>query len=288
MTPDACVSTCPFGFTQNDNQCDFRTQQCLPNQYFNAQRGACQNCQFPCSKCLGNAVTCTGCVNGFTYSPTQNSCTRTRNCPPGQYPAGNACLQCPEKCATCVNEQQCESCASGYTNTGADCIKDQTQLNPITMSIRPFLRGDIVFLEVSLSMIMVLSGLPLSLQSQSMLVVIDNASTDPLITMWVQGGANSDIVWVAMQFDGPIPTTTVYVLLNTDLLGPQFISAGYNPANVFAVTTISSQLPPPSPTVQIPVRATFSKKTDEAEINVLQSRVVKAIKEGSRGGRLGW
>ena len=137
-------------------------------------------------------------------------------------------------------------------------------------------------------MIMVLSGLPLSLQSQSMLVVIDNASTDPLITMWVQGGANSDIVWVAMQFDGPIPTTTVYVLLNTDLLGPQFISAGYNPANVFAVTTISSQLPPPSPTVQIPVRATFSKKTDEAEINVLQSRVVKAIKEGSRGGRLGW
>ena len=107
MTPDACVSTCPFGFTQNGNQCELNAQQCADNQYFNAQMNSCQNCQFPCSKCVGNAITCTGCVNGFTYNAAQNICTRTNNCLPGQYSAGNTCVDCPEKCATCLNQQQC-------------------------------------------------------------------------------------------------------------------------------------------------------------------------------------
>lgn len=127
-------------------------------------------------------------------------------------------------------------------------------------------------------MTMVLSGLPLNLQGQSMLVVLENASTNPLITMWVQDGK----VWVALRFTGAIPTTTVYVLINTDLIGDQFISAGYNPVNAFAMTMISSQLPLTDPSVQIPVRAAFSKKADEGDVNVLQSRVVNAIKEGSR------
>ena len=278
MTPDACVDTCPTGFTQNTNNCDLNSQQCADNQYFNAQMNSCQNCQFPCSKCIGNAITCTACVNGFTYNAAQNICTRTNNCPPGQYSLGNTCVNCPEKCATCINEQQCETCASGFTNTGSDCIRNQNELLPIEMSAQASIRDNTVFLEVSLSMTMVLSGLPLNLQSQSMLVVLDDATANPLITMWVQ----DEKVWVALRFNGAIPTTTVYVLINTDLIGSQFISAGYNPVNAFAVTTISSQLPLTDPSVQIPIRAAFSKKSDEGDVNILQSRVVNAIREDKR------
>ena len=149
------------------------------------------------------------------------------------------------------------------------------------MSALPSISGNTVFLEVSLTMTMVLRGLPLNLQSQSMLVVIEDTTANPLITMWVE----NDKVWVALRFNGTIPTTTVYVLINTDLIGSQFVSAGYNPVNAFAMATISSQLPLTDPSVSIPIRAAFSTKSDEADINVLQSRVVKAIKEGSRRER---
>ena len=40
-TPDACVATCPTGFTQNGNECMVNMQSCSMGQYFDASRNRC-------------------------------------------------------------------------------------------------------------------------------------------------------------------------------------------------------------------------------------------------------
>lgn len=275
-TPDACVSTCPIGFTQDGNQCMYNVQPCGTNQYYNFQTGNCMNCQYPCSKCLGNAVSCTDCVDGFVLSPTQSICIRSNNCPPGQYSALNGCLACPEKCGTCINADQCDSCASGYTNTGSDCIRNQNQLTALQIQLLSATRrDDIVFVNLQLTMIP--NGLPLSLQGQIMLVIMNDTASSHLITMWVEGRQ----VWVAIKFDsGVIPTTNVYFIIN-DLLTPQFTSAGFNPVDAFAVGTISANLALTPPNIQIPARATYSTASED-KLGGLKSRVASAIRENRR------
>ena len=106
------------------------------------------------------------------------TCKSTNACPSGQYLSSTGCMSCPEKCGTCINENECTSCANNYINTGSDCVKNVNVLNPIQLQvISTTMRNSTAFVQIRPTIIP--NGLSLSMQSQ-FLVVIPTASTSEI------------------------------------------------------------------------------------------------------------
>ena len=132
-TPDACVSSCPSGFSQSGNNCVLNSETCRVGQFFDAARNSCSNCASLCKECEGAYDQCTACHNSYVLDG--NKCKPDNVCSAGKYLGNAGCFDCPAKCGTCLNAETCTSCAENYINTGADCVKNTNVLNPVQMQV---------------------------------------------------------------------------------------------------------------------------------------------------------
>ena len=156
-------------------------------------------------------------------------------------------------------------------------MKRTNILKPVSLQVLSVSKRDnIIFIQIRPNIIP--NNLPTNLQSQFFLVVIDG-NLNPLINIWV---VDND-VWVALKFDGTIQTGKAYFILNSDVLGQIYQSMGYTTANAYADAAFSYNLPPTDPSIAIPAVATNAYKSELEKVNALSSKVVKAIREKSRG-----
>lgn len=147
-TADACALVCPIGFVKKDLVCvPISNQQCAPSQYFNSVIGICDNCKYPCTSCQGTSTFCTSCPNGFDLR-AGGLCASNTICPSGSYSTPSGCQRCNTKCATCSDFNVCTSCAAGFTNTGADCVRSGS-LQPVTLRQSGiYKRDNIVYVQL--------------------------------------------------------------------------------------------------------------------------------------------
>ena len=272
-TPDACVSSCPIGFTRDGNDCVLNTQACPLGQYFNALSNQCQACSFPCKTCTGSRTSCLSCQNG--YALDGSICKQEQACQAGKYLSGNSCVDCPEKCGTCINGNDCTSCASGYVNTGSDCIKNSNVLQSVQIQVVSVTQRDNVVTIQTLPSALP-NDMPTSIQNTFYLVLVENVQADPVVTVWVQ----PPYVYAALKYPNGIPTTDlVYLVVNSSALKDLYMNMGYVLTEGFAQANINRSLPPTPSSVQISSRSfksTVQKST--RNINRLQSRVMQAIR----------
>ncbi len=92
---NSCVTTCPQGTYQSTLTGSVVVQ--------------CINCTVNCLVCDGSG--CLQCVN--PYILYNKECSNT-TCPSGTYLEGTNCLNCSDKCNSCVNSTWCNQCISPY------------------------------------------------------------------------------------------------------------------------------------------------------------------------------
>ncbi|EGR29062.1 zinc finger lsd1 subclass family protein, putative, partial [Ichthyophthirius multifiliis] len=122
----ACLDKCAT--CSNDTDCDTcfenrvtRACECPANSYdsldFKKPCTICSTISIGCSNC--NATTCLACLP--TYFQDGNKCVKV--CPPGKY--GNLtnkqCSACLDKCATCSNDTDCDTCFENRVTRACEC-----------------------------------------------------------------------------------------------------------------------------------------------------------------------
>ncbi|KAL4488340.1 hypothetical protein ABPG72_019190 [Tetrahymena utriculariae] len=140
---DTCTS-CINGYNLNGNQCiincDSSCKTCnTPNDSNNCSsckdgfyldKGACKNCQSPCSNCKESATKCLDCNLNYKLESSQcnpicdTTCKTCSNplddkscisCFDGFYLQNSKCLKCQSPCETCIqNSSKCLTCQNGY------------------------------------------------------------------------------------------------------------------------------------------------------------------------------
>lgn len=93
-------------------------------------------------------------------------------------------MDCPEKCGTCINGNDCTSCASGYVNTGSDCIKNSNVLQSVQIQVVSVTQRDNVVTIQTLPSALP-NDMPTSIQNTFYLVLVENVQADPVVTVWV-------------------------------------------------------------------------------------------------------
>lgn len=266
-TAESCTLVCGVGFRREGNLCvPTSTQSCGSGQYFNTAIGVCDNCRYPCATCSGSASFCTACPN--TFNLVNGVCYSGNACQAGFYASPSGCQRCAVKCATCSNFNVCDTCANGYTNTGADCIQSTTTLTPVTLNVLAVvknLEGNIAFVQIQPNILP--NNVPTNLASQILLFVPTSSASNPAtqVNIWIDNG----MIFVALTHNGPIPTYRAALILNSNVFDSMYRSMGYSTANVFVEVPISSNVPPVN--YSIPPTAAnsrvFSQKSIAAVIN---------------------
>lgn len=75
--------------------------ECDLGQYSDGN-GGCVDCDPLCPICDGKSQTCYSCI-------------------PGYYLDKNVCLGCPVGCATCLDDQNCQTCKTNFEKVGNLC-----------------------------------------------------------------------------------------------------------------------------------------------------------------------
>lgn len=246
-TADACVEQCPPNYVLKDNVCTAPSKECALNQYYDSVSNTCYNCRSPCSTCVGAAHKCTSCVTNYYLA--DNSC----------FPKTN--IACPEKCSTCLEPNVCAACASGYVNTGDDCVKNLNVLQEVKLQeISKTIRGSTVFIQVRPTIIP--NGLPSTISSQFFILSPTQGSPAPVSSnQWVSGND----VYVAITYAGSIPNASGYLVPNMPILSDLYLNMGYKLANAFILVNISPSLPaaPSSLTVPLTSATVGSEKLED-------------------------
>lgn len=255
-TADACVVACPAGTRKdpNSNTCvSGSTQSCGSGQYFNSAAGVCDNCRSPCATCSGSASFCTTCTGNLILR--DGICYNGNNCAAGTYPTNNGCQKCSAKCATCTGPNTCSSCAPGYTNTGADCVQSTIPLAPVTINTMAVVKNaaaNIVYIQ--LEVLPFLNNAPSSIYAQFVLVVQQQLAANR-VNVWAQ----DSYVYVALTYNNGIPTTTISLILNSNVLDDLYRSMGYTTSNAFVQVSISNGIPTAPININIPTLAINSR-----------------------------
>ena len=274
-TPDACVATCPTGFTQNGTVCMINSQMCSAGQYFDASMNRCQMCSTACKECSGNANSCTSCRDGTVLDGS--TCKPTNACPSGQFLSNTGCMMCAEKCGTCINANDCTSCANGFINTGSDCVRNVNVLIPVQLQvISVTMRDNTAFVQIRPTIIP--NGLSTNMQSKFLAVIPTSETSNPIVHVWIEGPD----VFVSLRYSGMIPSGKVFFALNSDALDQIYRSMGYSTNDAFTSANISMNLPATPPEIQIPARAISSLTDKSSRVSLLQSRLLNAINREKR------
>lgn len=237
-------------------------QQCSSNQYFNSAIGACDNCRSPCASCLGNPTFCTSCPANFDLR-SGGICVSSNTCAPGLYSTPSGCQKCSSKCATCTDFNVCTSCASGFTNTGADCAQTGN-LASVDLRLSFIVKRDTtVYIQLSANILP--RNIPSSLGSQIVLYIpslLPNPASK--VSIWVIGFD----IYIALQHTGPIPSYQATFVLNSQMFDTMFRSIGYTTADAFVQVPISNNLSTGPSTLTIPIEASFSRFETDGTLRI--------------------
>ena len=234
-TADACVEQCPANYILNNDLCQPPSVNCANNQYYDSVTSRCYNCRAPCATCSGAANKCLDCVDNYYLA--NNAC----------FPKSN--VACPEKCSVCSEPNKCSSCASGYVNTGDDCVKNLNVLEEIKLqTVSITVRGKTIFIQARPSLIP--NGLPSSVASQFFIISPRNQLQGSYITnQWINGND----VYIAITFDSGVPTTTLCLIINAPVLSELYLNMGYKLTNAFLEVDVYPGLPSTPANVVIPI-----------------------------------
>lgn len=228
---------------------------------------------FPCKTCSGSSSSCLSCQGNYNLDGTE--CKLGQACQTGQYLSRGGCVDCPDKCGSCINGDSCTSCASGYVNTGSDCIKNVNVLQSVKVQITSVTQRDnIVTIQTLPSALP--NDIPTGLQNEYYLVVVENVQADPVPTIW----SEPPYVYVSLKYPNGIPAKDlVYLIVNTAVFGDMYLNMGYVLTEAFSMADVHRQLPPTPSTVRTSARA-FSSQVEKgsARIPKLQSKVLHALK----------
>ena len=114
-----------------------------------------------------------------------------------------------------------------------------------------------------------------NLQSQIILTFPSEETSNPIINTWVDG---SDI-WVALRYEGFIPSGRVYFALNSEVMDSLYRNIGYTTKDTFTSANINDYLPPTPQNVQIPARAINSLKSKKPDAGPLNSILYARLTE---------
>lgn len=119
------ICACKTGFFKINGVCQtcdpntrYNGKDCVCNLGFYGTRDKCEKCHSTCSQCTGPAENqCTLCSD-VSYNLKNGVCTRNDPCPSGLYlDTSKICKPCSAYCSTCVSENVCNTCISGFELT---------------------------------------------------------------------------------------------------------------------------------------------------------------------------
>lgn len=131
---NTCNKDCPSNYyKRNDHtcqKCDISCKECLGFSNYNCtsctndrllSSGVCIPCEFPCKTCEKSTKNCTSCINNLYL--LSNQCVQ--HCPQGTFKENNSyiCKSCDFPCISCISQEICSECASGYILNGDTCEK---------------------------------------------------------------------------------------------------------------------------------------------------------------------
>ena len=158
------------------------------------------------------------------------------------------------------------------------------QVQPVALQVvSKSIRGTTVFVKVQPTILP--NNLPTNIASLLLLLIPETTAGSPVITNWVSG----NFIYAAITYTGAVPTNSVYLILNSAVVGSIYENMGYSTTNPFLQTSVSPNLPPAEASLVIPATAQVSNAVSSKNLIIkslsqynfrLNSVVSKALSDG--------